>query len=61
MGYRDRRRIRLARQVRRKPKTGVNRMDNEIQREIDEYWESGEFFDNMDADEIEDWYEDGAD
>ncbi len=36
-------------------------MDNEIQREIDEYWESGEFFDNMDADEIEDWYEDGAD
>lgn len=29
--------------------------------EIEEYWESGEFFDNMDADEIEDWYEDGAD
>ena len=61
MGFRNRRRIRLTRLVRRKPKTGVNRMDNEIQREIDEYWESGEFFDNMDADEIEDWYEDGAD
>lgn len=35
--------------------------DEDMQRELEEYDESGEFFENMDQDEIEDWYEDGAD
>ncbi len=32
-------------------------MEDEQYQTFEEYLDSGEFFDGMDADEIEDWYE----
>lgn len=34
--------------------------DEEMEKEFQEYQDSGEFFENMDQDEIEDWYEGDA-